>query len=263
VLNRASARGFIELLGVMARSPMWEYYWQTLPEAGAPDGLRRMYRTGAERNLRAKTGTIDHVSALSGYVRARNGERLAFSIISNNVPSTFAAKRVEDAIGARLAGFDRPADQAPARAAAEPQPPVEGAAPLPPPALAPTPAAQPPVSAAPARTHTIGRGETLSHIARRYGVTVGELEQANAGLDARRLRVGQSVRIPGVASASAPPTTATARPAASGARTHTIRSGDTLDAIARRYGTTVSALQRANPGLNARRLVPGRTVRLP
>src|SRR5690606_41965094 len=57
----------------------------TLPEAGAQDGLRRMYRTPAERNLRAKTGTIDRVSALSGYVRSADGERLAFSIISNDV----------------------------------------------------------------------------------------------------------------------------------------------------------------------------------
>jgi D-alanyl-D-alanine carboxypeptidase/D-alanyl-D-alanine-endopeptidase (penicillin-binding protein 4) len=271
VLNRASARGFIELLGVMARSPMWNYYWETLPEAGAPDGLRRMYRTGAERNLRAKTGTIDHVSALSGYVRARNGERLAFSIISNNVPSTFTAKRVEDAIGARLAGFDRPVEQPPAgttpagTATAPAAPPGVGAPPVTgAPAPAPTPS--PPASAAaPTRTHRVGRGETLSHIARRYGVTVQELERANAGLNSRRLSVGQSVRIPGVAPAStaAPRTAATASRATSTARSHTIRSGDTLDGIARRYSTTVRALQRANPGLNARRLVPGRTVRIP
>jgi LysM repeat protein len=248
---------------------MWAYYWQTLPEAGAPDGLRRMYRTGAERNLRAKTGTIDHVSALSGYVRARNGERLAFSIISNNVPSTFTAKRVEDAIGARLAGFDRPVEQPPT-AAAPADVPVSPAAgtttpPLAPPAAAPAAAgAQPQVSATPARTHMVGRGETLSHIARRYGVAVGELEQANAGLNARHLRVGQTVRIPGVAIAAstAPSPPIAASRATPAARTHTIRSGDTLDGIARRYGTTVRALQRANPRLNARRLVPGRTLRV-
>jgi hypothetical protein len=41
-------------------------------------------------------------------VRAGNGERLAFAIVSNEVPSTWRAKRVEDDIGARLARFDRP-----------------------------------------------------------------------------------------------------------------------------------------------------------
>lgn len=108
VLNQVSARALIDLLAYMAHSPMWENFWETLPEAGNSEGLRRMYQTRAERNLRAKTGTIDRVSALSGYVRAANGERLAFAIISNNVPSTWRAKRVEDAIGARIAAFDRP-----------------------------------------------------------------------------------------------------------------------------------------------------------
>jgi len=45
--------------------------------------------------------------------------------------------------------------------------------------------------------------------------------------------------------------------------THVIRSGDTLDGIARQYGTTVNALRQANPGLNPRRLIPGREVKLP
>jgi D-alanyl-D-alanine carboxypeptidase/D-alanyl-D-alanine-endopeptidase (penicillin-binding protein 4) len=66
-----------------------------------------MYRTRAARNLRAKTGTIDGVSALTGVVSARDGERLLFSILSNDVSSTSAAKRVEDRIGSRLADFRR------------------------------------------------------------------------------------------------------------------------------------------------------------
>jgi D-alanyl-D-alanine carboxypeptidase/D-alanyl-D-alanine-endopeptidase (penicillin-binding protein 4) len=108
VLNRVTARSVIQLLSYLARSPIWDAFWSTLPEAGAADGLRRMQRTPAEHNLRAKTGTLANVSALSGYVRAANGENLAFSILSNNVPSTWRAKRVEDAIGARLASFSRP-----------------------------------------------------------------------------------------------------------------------------------------------------------
>jgi D-alanyl-D-alanine carboxypeptidase/D-alanyl-D-alanine-endopeptidase (penicillin-binding protein 4) len=198
VLNRSSAGGIIEVLALMSESPMWHHYWETLPEAGASDGLRRMYRTNAEGNLRAKTGTIDRVSALSGYVTAANGERLAFSIISNDVPSTWMAKRVEDAIGARLAQFERPAG-----ATAPSQLPGEGV---------PAPAA-----AAPADTQRTARPA---------------------------------------------PAPAPAQPAAA-ARTHTIRSGETLDAISKKYGVTVRALQAANPGLNPRRLMPGKTVKLP
>lgn len=199
VLNRVAPRTTIRLLSYMARSPMWDDYRATLPEAGDPQGLKRMYKTRAEGNLRAKTGTIDHVSALSGYVTAANGERLAFSIMSNKVPSTWRAKRVEDAIGARLALFGRPG--------------------APPPTLAAAPAQ--PASA--------------------------EAEEGAATTT--------------TAAVTTPPPAA--RPAASGAQSHKIRSGDTLDGIAKRYGTTVSALQKANPGLNPKRLIPGRTVRIP
>ncbi|HKJ92843.1 MAG TPA: D-alanyl-D-alanine carboxypeptidase/D-alanyl-D-alanine-endopeptidase, partial [Longimicrobiales bacterium] len=108
-LNRTSAATVVGLLDMMAGSPYWDDFRATLPEAGNRHGLRRMYRTRAQGNLRAKTGTLRGVSALSGYVHAANGELLAFSIISNHVPSTWRAKRIEDRIGARLAAFERPA----------------------------------------------------------------------------------------------------------------------------------------------------------
>src|SRR5690606_24870604 len=93
-LNRVSASDFTSLVAYMAEHRHWEAFWETLPEAGNPRGLRRMYRTAAAGNLRAKTGTIENVSALSGLVRASNGERIAFSIIANQVPSTSAAKGI-------------------------------------------------------------------------------------------------------------------------------------------------------------------------
>lgn len=106
-LNRASPRAVVHLLAAMAASSAWEPYRESLPEAGSARGLRRMYGTAAAGNLRAKTGTIRGVSALSGYVRAADGERLVFSILANGVPSTTRQKRSEDAIGARLAAFRR------------------------------------------------------------------------------------------------------------------------------------------------------------
>ncbi|GIS78669.1 MAG: hypothetical protein CM1200mP14_02350 [Gammaproteobacteria bacterium] len=78
------------------------YYWASLPQAGTRRELRRMYQTAAAGNLRAKTGTIEGVSALSGIVRSRDEERLAFSILLNGTPSTTRAKRVENLVGARL-----------------------------------------------------------------------------------------------------------------------------------------------------------------
>lgn len=207
VLDRASAGTIVRLLTHMANeSPHRDAFLKTLPEAATSRGLRRMQQTPAAGNLRAKTGTIDGVSALSGYVTARNGERLAFSIISNNVPSTWRAKRIEDRIGARLASFDRAVPHSGRLAAGEGARGAEDSLPT--------------QTEAPA-------SETPSAPADRPGQLAA---------------------------------TDTARAAPS---TYTIRPGDTLDGIARRNGTTVSALQEANPGVNPRRLMPGRTLRLP
>jgi len=106
--NIMSAGAFVRVLQTIAASDDWEAFEGTLPVAGQRNGLRRMYRTAAAGNLRAKTGTIEGVSSLSGVVRTRAGERLLFSILVNDVRSTSLAKRVEDEIGARLAGFRRP-----------------------------------------------------------------------------------------------------------------------------------------------------------
>lgn len=105
--NRASAGLFVELLAYMADSELWEDFWETLPEAGNRRELPRMYRSSAAGNLRAKTGTIARVSALTGVVRSASGERIAFSILANDVPSTWRAKNLEDRIGVRLAEFRR------------------------------------------------------------------------------------------------------------------------------------------------------------
>jgi D-alanyl-D-alanine carboxypeptidase/D-alanyl-D-alanine-endopeptidase (penicillin-binding protein 4) len=49
----------------------------------------RLRGTRAEGNARAKTGSISNVRTLSGYVRTRDGEMLAFSILANDfvIPS--------------------------------------------------------------------------------------------------------------------------------------------------------------------------------
>lgn len=187
VLNRVDARTTIRLLAYMAKSPHFESYFATLPVAGVSRGLRRMHRTAAEANLRAKTGTIDSVSALSGYVRAANGELLAFSIMSNNVPSTWRAKRVEDAIGARIAAFTRPA--APTPAATRLMQPVAGP---PAPSASDSSGATTPGP----RQHVIRKGDTLEGIAKRYGTTVRALEAANPGIEPRRLIPGRRVNVP-------------------------------------------------------------------
>jgi hypothetical protein len=59
------------------------------------------------------------------------------------------------------------------------------------------PAPQTPVPPPPAtRTHTVRGGETAFGIAKRYGITVEALSSANPGVDPRRLRTGQVLKLP-------------------------------------------------------------------
>ncbi|MFP4624358.1 MAG: D-alanyl-D-alanine carboxypeptidase, partial [Gemmatimonadota bacterium] len=108
-LNDVSAAAFVALLTHMAALPHARTFTGVLPVAGESPWFRRMGGTPAGGNLEAKTGTIDDVSALSGYVTAANGERIAFSIIGNDLASVGRAKAIENRIGAALAGFSRQA----------------------------------------------------------------------------------------------------------------------------------------------------------
>jgi len=109
--------------------------------------------------------------------------------------------------------------------------------------------------------HTVASGETVSAIAKRYGTTVAAVVSAN-GLDSRAfIRVGQTLTIPG-ASGAATTTAAATAPAATGGR-HTVASGETVSAIAKRYGTTVEAITSAN-GLDSRAFIRvGQTLTIP
>lgn len=104
--NRIPASALTRVLEHLARADYGEAFWASLPTAGDRRGLRRMYRSAAAGNLRAKTGTIRRVSSLSGIVHTRDGEPVLFSILSNRVGSS-AAKGIEDRIGVRLASFSR------------------------------------------------------------------------------------------------------------------------------------------------------------
>jgi D-alanyl-D-alanine carboxypeptidase/D-alanyl-D-alanine-endopeptidase (penicillin-binding protein 4) len=84
--------------------------WMTaMPIAGRDGTLAaRMKGTAAENNVRAKTGTMSNVRSLAGYVRTRDGERLAFAIMVNNFEgSGDEAVTAMDTIAVRLASFSR------------------------------------------------------------------------------------------------------------------------------------------------------------
>ena len=104
--NRVSADVFVKTLAYIRTSPYWGDLLGSLPQSGVEE-LGRMTRGAAAENLRAKTGTLTGVSALSGELRTLEGETVFFSIIQNDVPSRRAAKRVEDALSERIASLRR------------------------------------------------------------------------------------------------------------------------------------------------------------
>lgn len=81
----------------------------TLPVAGVDSTLAgRMIGTAAERNALAKTGSLLNARAVAGFIRAANGEPLAFAIIANNYGvSPDVIDRTSDAIMVALAEFKR------------------------------------------------------------------------------------------------------------------------------------------------------------
>lgn len=81
--------------------------WETLPIAGIDGTLeKRMTNSSAFNNVRAKTGTLSGVNALSGYVTAANGNQIAFSIlIQNHVNKTSEARQFQDEICKILAEY--------------------------------------------------------------------------------------------------------------------------------------------------------------
>jgi serine-type D-Ala-D-Ala carboxypeptidase/endopeptidase (penicillin-binding protein 4) len=84
-------------------------FYHSLPIAGVDGTIgTRMKGTPAEGNLRAKTGSLSAVSALSGYVQTAAGEPLIFSILMQNYSgSARLYRQVQDRIGAFLAGWKR------------------------------------------------------------------------------------------------------------------------------------------------------------
>ncbi len=71
----------------------------------------RLRGTAAKGNVKAKTGSIGRVRALSGYVTTRDGEELVFSMIANNYGVPMAnATYIQDLVCERLANFTRSGD---------------------------------------------------------------------------------------------------------------------------------------------------------
>lgn len=157
--------------------------------------------------------------------------------------------------------------------------PAVPAAPAPISAARPAPPSPPPAPVtipAGGLDYTVQPGDTLLAISKRFGVEVVVLMNANGISDARLLRAGQQLRIPGVSAGAPAPTPVPADAGAVGAppppvvtravtggTVYIVRGGDTLSAIAVRFNVTVASILAANRLTDANVVGAGQSLVIP
>lgn len=106
--NYVTSDALVRVLQRMHADPKHAHTFEdTLPVTGRDGTLsKRLAGTPAEGKVRAKTGTVDNVRAIAGYVDTAGGGTLVFSIIANNFTiQTAAIDAAADKALVRLAAF--------------------------------------------------------------------------------------------------------------------------------------------------------------
>lgn len=106
--------------------------------------------------------------------------------------------------------------------------------------------------------HTVQPGETLYRISVQYGVSVSRLADFNNLLNPSSIHAGQTLRIPGSATAASP-----GYAPAETIRTHTVQPGETLYSIATQYGVSTWVITQTNNLANPSLLHAGQTLTIP
>lgn len=128
------------------------------------------------------------------------------------------------------------------------------------------------VTAVSALTYQVVIGDTLSAIARRFGTTVDAIVQANSIANPNLIYVGQLLDIPD-GQTTPPPPQPTATPPSNptpqptppppNGTIYIVQAGDTLSAIAARFGVTVTAIAQANNIANINYIYVGQRLTIP
>lgn len=105
--------------------------------------------------------------------------------------------------------------------------------------------------------HTVRSGENLGLIAKKYGISVSQLKSWN-GLSSNMIKPGQKLKVS--QSSSAKSTETAILPKDGNYQYHTIKSGDTLWDLAKKYNSSVDQIKAWNSITNSYRLKPGKKL---
>jgi LysM repeat protein len=116
------------------------------------------------------------------------------------------------------------------------------------------------------REYTVAKGDMLSTIAKKNGVSTKALQAANPSVDPKKLKPGQKLQIPESTTSSVASTStssgSTTTAGTSDTSTYVVKAGDTLTKIAKAHGTTAKAIKEANR-LTTDRIDAGKKLKIP
>jgi LysM repeat protein len=104
--------------------------------------------------------------------------------------------------------------------------------------------------------HKVKRGQTLASIASKYGMSVKTIANANGIKNANRIYTGQRLCIPKLPTKKAPASKTCYK-------THRVKRGEFLKAIAARYGVSYKTLAGVNNLKNPNKIYPGQRLKIP
>lgn len=121
-----------------------------------------------------------------------------------------------------------------------------------------------------ASEYKIKSGDNPAKIAKAHGVSTKALMEANPGLDPKKLKVGSTIQIPASTGKSTGASTggnvathsATDEKSVGATTEYTVKGGDTLSKIAKKYGTSIKELKAMN-GLKDNKITVGKKLKVP
>jgi nucleoid-associated protein YgaU len=194
------------------------------------------------------------------FVAARGGLQLPVAAISSQAAAVASATPGAPAPTPSQA-TPSPAESSPETTLAPPSPTPAGATPGPSPTPADPLAVLPPCPGHPGcYLYTVQRGDTLSTIADRWGLSLSLVEALNPEItNPSTIAVGQTIYLGRSQVVRLDPC-----PDRANCYLYVVRPGDRLSTIAGRYGTTTSAILALNPKItNANQIYSGETIRIP